>query len=797
MSFKGEIGTKDELVAQMYHSMMPSLQQMGLELHGSDTDYSAARFAISESSIPNKDKPAQSPRLCNACGKLTLKDLHSEQGYKISESLADLMRSASTCRVCDMVVKEMHASLQGGRPFGLPRMSLVDLLKEFQSTMAERNIFLSEKLPIYLQMSRGGYERYRHRPLGPSKDKWVNIGTMMMHRPTGYTSMMTAFGYLMLHLDSDNSQRPLRPRGSPEKTILRLREWLSRRKPGFSNESRPGADNPLPTRVLDLGIAGGDDAEFLESNLHLTEAQGQYGNYVALSYCWGGFTGFRTLTENYQERIKKIDFKELPPVFAQAVTLTRALNIRYLWIDALCIIQDDNNDWIREAAKMSDVYWYTTCRFAVTSSKSPLEGFWPPRRITSSVLVPNLRDSSKFDNEDATRHLYLTLPKFYVDDVDKNYLNTRGWVLQERLLAPCTIHFARDHIYCEDENDICGEDWVRRHFTWLSCIDKLSQNSPIDLFTRRHDSRKKTEVSLPKEEYHIVSYPWLKVPEIFSRCQLTYQTDRLAAMAGLIHRKQAEEYRDVRNLLGLWENNLHVELAWVAALVSTKFAGINHIRRLGLPSWTWIAYDGPIDFVQDRRSRREDRTVKSSPTQAFELLSAHVPDLMTTLPLQTPAHLEVSIFFRKIPTVSSRALPYSVGSETREEVVSNSPFRFDPKTGTVPIAMSELTQTREFYTDLGNTAGHLSFDDPDEDADDLYCAQLSVLRDHQYSAPAETAASQYESTSEEYKDYILSYAMVLKKVSAAAEENSYRRVGLAQVNYLWMNETDKSIIKLV
>jgi hypothetical protein len=127
-------------------------------------------------------------------------------------------------------------------------------------------------------------------------------------------------------------------------------------KLGHPTESRPGADSPLPTRVLDLGRAGGDDAEFLESNLHMVEIREQHGKYVALNYCWGGFTGFRTLTRNYQERITNIDFKELPPVFAQAVGLTKVLNIGYSWIDALCIIQDDSNDQTREALKMSEIY---------------------------------------------------------------------------------------------------------------------------------------------------------------------------------------------------------------------------------------------------------------------------------------------------------------------------------------------------------------------------------------------------------------------------------------------------------
>jgi hypothetical protein len=74
---------------------------------------------------------------------------------------------------------------------------------------------------------------------------------------------------------------------------------------------------------------------------------------------------------------------------------------------------------------------------------------------------------------------------------------------------------------------------------------------------------------------------------------------------------------------------------------------------------------------------------------------------------------------------------------------------------------------------------------------------LSVLRDKKYLALGEETASQSEDTPEDYKDYILSYAMVLKKVSAAAGDNSYRRVGLAQVDYLWMKEATKMIIKLV
>lgn len=129
---------------------------------------------------------------------------------------------------------------------------------------------------------------------------------------------------------------------------------------------------------------------------------------------------------------------------------------------------------------MANIYRNAFCRLAVTASKRPTESFWPPKPIVSSVRVPNLQDEDDF--EGVVREMYMTLPKSYHDDVERGPLNRRGWVLQEKLLSPQTIHFTKDHIHYESDDTIVGEDEISRTFTWLSCIDKSSETARMNLF---------------------------------------------------------------------------------------------------------------------------------------------------------------------------------------------------------------------------------------------------------------------------------------------------------------------------
>jgi len=115
-------------------------------------------------------------------------------------------------------------------------------------------------------------------------------------------------------------------------------------------------DAILPTRLLDVG----DAAESLES-LHLViPGETTEGKWIALSYCWGesklNNKTYRTTTKNLEDHLRQIPFEKLPLTIQDAIRVTRSLCIRYLWVDALCIIQDSNKDWQVESVNMMNVY---------------------------------------------------------------------------------------------------------------------------------------------------------------------------------------------------------------------------------------------------------------------------------------------------------------------------------------------------------------------------------------------------------------------------------------------------------
>ena len=105
---------------------------------------------------------------------------------------------------------------------------------------------------------------------------------------------------------------------------------------------------PLPTRVVDVGLQ--DDV------VKLIEPEGATGRYFCLSHCWGLEQIITTTRANLQVHKREIPLNLLPQTFRDAVLLTRRLGIAYIWIDYLCIVQDDNNDWKVESGKMERIY---------------------------------------------------------------------------------------------------------------------------------------------------------------------------------------------------------------------------------------------------------------------------------------------------------------------------------------------------------------------------------------------------------------------------------------------------------
>ncbi|KAH6670921.1 heterokaryon incompatibility protein-domain-containing protein, partial [Plectosphaerella plurivora] len=127
----------------------------------------------------------------------------------------------------------------------------------------------------------------------------------------------------------------------------------------------------VPTRLLDLG----QEDDFVR----VYETHGDLKEWVALSHCWGGHQPLKLLKSNAAQLKERIDMADLPPTFRNTVDVCRKLSLRYLWIDSLCIIQDDAQDWEHEAAQMGQIYKDAFLVIVGASSANPETPFLGPR----------------------------------------------------------------------------------------------------------------------------------------------------------------------------------------------------------------------------------------------------------------------------------------------------------------------------------------------------------------------------------------------------------------------------------
>ena len=127
----------------------------------------------------------------------------------------------------------------------------------------------------------------------------------------------------------------------------------------------------LPTRLIDC--SNPDRLRIVETNPDMR------GLYVALSYVWGEPQPHRTTKANLTYYKVRIDSAILPQTIRDAVWVTRALGIGWLWIDSICIIQDSEKDWEQESERMSHVYQNGFCNIVTAYSDGPDGGLFSDR----------------------------------------------------------------------------------------------------------------------------------------------------------------------------------------------------------------------------------------------------------------------------------------------------------------------------------------------------------------------------------------------------------------------------------
>jgi hypothetical protein len=133
--------------------------------------------------------------------------------------------------------------------------------------------------------------------------------------------------------------------------------------------------------VLAIGKAHGDP-------ISLWESQGARETYACLSWCWGEGLPLRTVSNNLSSHKANIPWNQLPLAFQNAVEISRRLGQGYLWIDALCIVQDDKQEWETESSKMAEVYggaFITICATATANSTQSIFKSLPDSYIQETL----------------------------------------------------------------------------------------------------------------------------------------------------------------------------------------------------------------------------------------------------------------------------------------------------------------------------------------------------------------------------------------------------------------------------
>ncbi|KAK4161203.1 heterokaryon incompatibility protein-domain-containing protein [Cladorrhinum sp. PSN259] len=348
---------------------------------------------------------------------------------------------------------------------------------------------------------------------------------------------------------------------------LLLRKWLRDCDENHNYcHRRLGKENFWPKRVIYVGDP---------NKLTLVEEQPQREEYLVLSHCWGPLEDqdkkrFCTTSENYGSRKLGFGYDELPKTFQDAVQVTRALQKQYLWIDALCIIQEGPDcDWDTEAKTMADIFACAYCTIAASSARGWGDGFLEPQS----------------DPPDIGAQGTPTTPTCICDfdkDVDEGNLMKRAWVLQERVLSRRTIHFSAAHIYCE-----CGDGVLCEQLTKLKPPPGkqyfiLDPHFPDRLtncgYTRAID---------------FVQFLFKK----YSTSGLSFETDRDIAVYSLIARMG--EVLSTRVRYGIFRCFLGSLLLW-RRIYGKKSPPISYKDRT-VPSWSWMAYSGGIDFISDAK----------------------------------------------------------------------------------------------------------------------------------------------------------------------------------------------------
>ncbi|KAK8257824.1 heterokaryon incompatibility protein-domain-containing protein [Phyllosticta capitalensis] len=327
----------------------------------------------------------------------------------------------------------------------------------------------------------------------------------------------------------------------------------------------------VPTRLLDVGSCDDSRVRLVQgSQIVSGDSDNRQPTYATLSYCWGDSLPLRT-TENTKAAHEQMGIlvHHMPQTFRDAIHVVRKLGIRYLWIDALCIIQENKVDWEIESVRMCDIFANSYVTISAAASSSCSESFLE-RAVYSPVAI-SFRSKRRPDIA-GEYNILMEQPvdrsRPYTDPYSR--WRTRGWVFQEQILSTRQIVFDKGMLSFRCDKGVELESGVHQL----------------------------AELKLPKGKNY--DHLWQPILRSYSAKEFTYPQDKLGAIAGVakfIENSTRKAGQPEKYLAGLWLDErfqkFPEELCWRCddpiLSYNTMLESLQSKTNYCAPSWSWAS----------------------------------------------------------------------------------------------------------------------------------------------------------------------------------------------------------------
>ncbi|KAG4437975.1 hypothetical protein IFR05_006556 [Cadophora sp. M221] len=366
-----------------------------------------------------------------------------------------------------------------------------------------------------------------------------------------------------------------------EEAVDRARGWYKDCRGKHSNCRRIAS--PLPKRVLDL-------AQAATGVVVLYESEGEIAEYATLSYSWGTALPLKTLRSNIEQHRKGLAVESLPRTLRDAVHMSQLLDFRYIWIDALCIIQDDTADWVVQGSLMTDIYEGSTLCISTLSANDCHSGFLELPDTLSKVGIYHYFTQTS----DESRDIFVgQKPSGYGNVVEKSHLCTRGWTFQERLVSPASLHYTDEGMFWECVEEFLSETGSGRTpyspDGWKKSW-RVVRDGKATVLTEHLGAG--SELSLEKAT---VLRNWGDFVGDYSARELTKSTDKLPAVAGIA--RAFCQQASMVYLAGLWKEDFLSGLFWFRHRDTDTLTRPRPPQLYRAPTWSWASVDGRITYA--------------------------------------------------------------------------------------------------------------------------------------------------------------------------------------------------------